>query len=128
MPGHIDVRQDDDQLGPHTVVELAQGLLGRAREVHHILALANLAAETLAEQLGHVRLVVDNHDADAHISPSIRPRAGAVCRRTVNSVKDSGSLSTSMEPPCCLRDDVVTDREPKTRAFSGGLGGKKRLE
>ena len=67
----------------------------------HILALAHLVAEALAEQLGHVRLVIDDHDTDAHYAPldqAARRRRG---RRTVNSVKDPGSLSTSIEPPCC---------------------------
>jgi hypothetical protein len=92
---------DSDQLGPHAVVEPAQSLLGRGGEMHDVLALPYLVAEALAKQLGHVRLVVDNHDADAHYSPldhAARRRRG---RRTVNSVKDPGSLSTSIEPPCC---------------------------
>jgi hypothetical protein len=33
--------------------------------MHHIGALMGLAAKTLTKQLGHVRLVVDNQDADA---------------------------------------------------------------
>ena len=67
----------------------------------HILALAHFVAETLAEQLGHIGLVVDDQDADAHYVPldqAARRRRG---RRTVNSVKDPGSLSTSIVPPCC---------------------------
>ena len=99
---HIDVRQHDDQLGPDAVVELSQGLLRRGGEVHDVLALPHLAAEALAKQLGHVRFVIHNHDADAHRSPldhAARRRRG---RRTVNSVKRPRlCFSTSIEPPCC---------------------------
>ena len=67
----------------------------------HILALPHLAAKTLAEQLGDVGLVIDDQDADAHAAPldqAARRRRG---RRTVNSVKVPGSLSTVIVPPCC---------------------------
>ena len=51
--------RDDDQRRLDASVELIQRLLGRAREMQHVKALPQLAAEVLAEQLGDIRLVVD---------------------------------------------------------------------
>ena len=75
-----------------------------------------------------------------------RPTTGAACnqcrvngvaaswtailrgRVMTNSVNASTSLSTVMLPPCCLRDDVVGDRQAEPGALAGRLGGEERLE
>ena len=43
-----------------------QRRLARGGEVHHVSALARLAAKALAEQLGDIGLVIDHNDAGAH--------------------------------------------------------------
>ena len=47
--------------------QLVERFLTRVSEMQDIGALARFAAKALAEQLGHIRLVIDNQDADAHV-------------------------------------------------------------
>jgi hypothetical protein len=71
--GHVDVREDHDQRRLYPVAQQVQRLAARVGEMHHIGAVARLAAKLLAEQLGDIGLVIDNQDADAHM-PSSPPR------------------------------------------------------
>src|SRR5215471_911844 len=96
--GHVDVGQDDDQLRPDPVGEFAERLLGRDGEMQDIGAPVRFVSEALAEELGDVRFVVDNKDADAHgLPPDRLPERG---KRMVNSVNSPGRLSTVIVPPC----------------------------
>jgi hypothetical protein len=52
--GHVDVRQDDDQLGPDPVRQLIEPLLAGGREMQDLGALPRLAAKALAKHLGDV--------------------------------------------------------------------------
>jgi hypothetical protein len=70
---HVDVRQDDDQLRFDPFMQQTQRLFARAGEVHHIGALARLAAKALAEKISDIRLVIDHKDADTHVNlPNVR--------------------------------------------------------
>jgi hypothetical protein len=61
---HVDVREQYDQLRLYLPGKLVEGLFCRAREAHHIDAVARLAAKPLAEEIGDIGFVVDNQDAD----------------------------------------------------------------
>jgi len=65
--GHVDVGEDHDQRRLYPVAQQVQRLVARVGEMHHIGAVAGFAAKTLAEHLGHIRLVIDNQNADAHV-------------------------------------------------------------
>src|SRR5262249_3947973 len=98
---HVYVGQDHDQLRPDALRQHFQRRFAGMGEVQHIEALAHFVAEALAEQLGHVQLVVDDHDTDAHYAPLDQAACRRRGRRTVNSVNDPGALSASILPLCC---------------------------
>ena len=56
--------------GLDPAVQQLQRRLARGGEVHDVGALAKLAAEALAEQLGDIGLVIDNNDTGAHAALS----------------------------------------------------------
>src|SRR5205807_8271521 len=102
---HVDVGQDDDQLGLDLGIELLQRLLPGKGEVEHVNALAHLAAKALAEQIGHIGFVINDQNADCHgtLTTSVEGYGNAAPargRRIVNSVKAPSALSTSIVPPC----------------------------
>jgi hypothetical protein len=81
-------------------------------ELHHVGALANLAAKALATQISEIGFVVHDQDACAtRRLPSGQARTHATepvlvtgelrGRRMVNSVTSPTRLSTSIVPPCC---------------------------
>ena len=47
-----------------------QHLLSRSSEMHHKGSLAGLTAKLLAKQVGDIRLVIHNQDADTHDAAS----------------------------------------------------------
>ena len=47
---------------------------------------------------------------------------------TLISANSPDFVSTSIEPAMLLDDDVVTDREPKSRAFSSRFRREERIE
>src|ERR1051325_9556525 len=63
---HVDVGQYHDQLRLDAGVEPVERLLSRDRKMQDIGPLARLAAKTLAEQIGHIRFVIDDQNADTH--------------------------------------------------------------
>src|SRR6516165_11273222 len=65
--GHVDVRKDREQVWFNRLVEELKGLVARVGEMHHVGAVACFAAKVLTEQVGHIGLVIDNQDADAHV-------------------------------------------------------------
>src|SRR5204862_7590911 len=67
---HVDVRQDDDQLGLSPVRQLVERLFAGRGKVQHIGAAARLAAKALAKHLGHIGLVINDEDAKAHAALS----------------------------------------------------------
>ena len=71
--GHIDVRQDDDQLRLDLARKTLKRLRGREREMQHVDALPHLAPKLLAEQLRDIGFVIDNQDANPLI-PQLTPR------------------------------------------------------
>src|SRR5205807_1172530 len=99
--GHIDIREQHDQLRLEFLRKLAESLFSRPGKMHHIGALACFAAETLPEKLGDIGFVVDDQDTDAHDAASAAVARYARGNRTVNSVNSPTRLSTSIVPPCC---------------------------
>ena len=98
MPGIL-MSEYDDQLRPDSA--LVERLLARSSEMQHVGALARLAPEALAKQVGYIRLIVDDEDADCHVlalADGAWPPRG---RRTVNSVNSLTRLSTAIVPLCC---------------------------
>jgi len=69
--------------------------------VHHISALAGLAAKVLAEEIGDIGVIVDDQDADADAAALVLAAWEPRGRRIVNSVNSPTRLSTVIVPPCC---------------------------
>ena len=65
--GHVDVGQDDDQLGPDAVAELVQRLLGRMRRNASHSGPAAPRGESAGGTARPRRLVIDDQDADTHL-------------------------------------------------------------
>ena len=83
---------------------------------------AQLFAELLAEELGDVRLVVDDQDQRAHVL-----RSGA--RQHDGELRVRAGLGRNLDRPAMLLDhDIVAEREAEPGAFAGGLGGEERIE
>ena len=72
---HVYVRQDHDQRRLDARGKLVEGFLTRVGEMQDVGALARFAAKALAEQLGHIRLVIDNQELT--LMRSSRPDRGA---------------------------------------------------
>ena len=94
----------------------------------HIEALAHFVAEALAEQLGHVRLIINDQDADAHHAPRDLGRAPAA-RQAYGELGEGPRLALDLDRAAMLLgDDVVADRQAEPRPFAGWLGREKGLE
>src|SRR6185295_4360696 len=93
--------EDYDQLGTNPIAEHRESSVSGVRKVQHVEPLPHLVTEALPEQVGHIRLIVNDQDADAHHAPRDWATRRLRGSRTVNSVKDPGSLSTWIVPPCC---------------------------
>src|SRR5437660_267672 len=79
---------------------VAERLLARDGEMHHVVALADLAAKALTEKIGDIGFVVHDKYAGAHAAAPV-PVCESRGSRIVNSVNSPTRLSTSIVPPCC---------------------------
>ena len=96
--------------------------------MHHIGALAGLAAKALAEEVGDIGLVVDDQDADAHADP---PRCcdWLLARQADGELGERARLALDRDRAAVLLgDDVVADRQTEPGALAGRLGREERLE
>src|SRR6202047_420918 len=96
----------------------------------HIGTLPRFAAEVLAEEIGDIRLVVDNQDAVAHAAVLVVAACGPRGRRGggVRAARRAdGKFGESADPAVdrdraavLLGDDVIADPQAKPGAFAGG--------
>src|SRR5258708_5895398 len=97
--------------------------------MHHIGALPGLSAKLLAEEIGNIRLIAHNQDADGHADP---PCASACLLLTWQSHRELGELAKPAidlnRAAMLLRDDVVGDRQPQTGALACRLGREEWLK
>ena len=85
-----------------SIANSLKSAFSRASKIHYEAAVTQVAPELLPKQHFNIRLVVDNEDQAAHDFAPALPRTALRGRMTLNSVNSPGTVSTSMDPECCL--------------------------
>ena len=102
-PGHIDVRQDQNERGVSCIADTLQRGGSRLSELHVKSAGAQIAPELLAKQHFDVGLIVNHENKKTYACPPDLAMDAAVRGRTIlNSVNLPGSVLTTIEPACCF--------------------------
>ncbi len=122
---HVDVRQKQDEPAVIFHRQSVQRLGRRKGEFHVEASRPEVAAELLAEQRLHVRLVVDDENQHFHAALPLFWFRGTV---TLNAVNSPGCGFDVDGAAMLLDDDVVRQRQAESRAFAGRLGREERLE
>jgi hypothetical protein len=99
---HVDVGEDQDQRCTGRVADALQRAVRRLRKIHREAAGAKIASELLTKQHLDIGFVVNDQNKETHLSAPVLPVAAARGRIILNSVNSPGSVSTSIDPACCL--------------------------
>ena len=126
--GHIDVRQYQYWWLLNSTRDTRQRLRGGLRKIHREAAVADVASELLAKQRLNIGFVVNNKNKQAHLSaPALL--VAAMSRKNDLELGEFAGAGIDLDRSAVLLDDnVVAQRETKTRSFAGGLGRKEGIE
>ncbi len=108
---------------------VASASLRRLGKIHGKAAVAQIAAELLAEQHFDVGFVIDHENEKAHAGPPDLATAAAVARQNDPEFGEFAGPGVDVDGAAVLLDDdIVAERKAKAGALARRLGGEERVE